>query len=381
MGAARKTPKRASTPVAAKTPVKKRKVAQPKLEGSGVLTAIHKRLGKGAETFAYPLAAGNLLSDVKEWIPSGFPGLDYILGGGWAVGRASEVSGPEGSGKSALTHRALSGVQSIGGRALVLDFELALDSDKLARLDIDPNAVDVVYPHHIEEAWNVVYTALAELRRNPPKAPFLIVWDSIAAAPAKAQVELKSQEDHTVAAQARAISMGVKRMYREIAEVRAHMMWVNQERVKMNAVAFGQQTNTPGGMELKFAASQRVRCVVVKRLKGTTEGALATGYLVKTITSKCRNFPPHRSAEWVLDFEHGPSPELTMWFVLLDAGVLVRTKGSYTVKGVEGTFSKKGWLDFLAEPVTREAVTTIYLDIVSQGGAKAFREKGNLEED
>jgi hypothetical protein len=43
-------------------------------------------------------SAGSIMSEVREWIPTGFPGLDFIFGGGWPVGRCSEVAGEEGCG-------------------------------------------------------------------------------------------------------------------------------------------------------------------------------------------------------------------------------------------------------------------------------------------
>jgi len=284
-----------------KKPVKKAPAKSPGKSKSGkkksdastsddVVQAVRKKLKqkKRDEGNIRLLSDKGVLSEVKEWIPTGFAHLDLILGGGWAVGRASEVFGPEGSGKSALSHLAIRSCQRQGGEALLLDFEVALDPDKMKQLQIDAKRLIYATPTDIEEGWDIVWATVDQLTAKPPKHPFLIVWDSIAGSVPRAELDEKSSSDAHVALIAKAMSKGCRKMYRRIAKVRAHMLWVNQVRDKFGGSSFLKQTETPGGRAVKFAASQRVDCRVIKRRRDAGQEADPTGYTIKTSTVKSR---------------------------------------------------------------------------------------------
>lgn len=318
---------------------------------------MRKRL-KGHEQNISVLSAGDILSEVTEWIPTSFPNLDHILGGGWAVGRASEVFGSEGSGKSALTHMAIKACQQQGGTALILDFETSLDPDKLEQLDIDSDRLIYCNPDHIEQAWDIVWETIDYLEHNQPKAPFLIVWDSIAASVPKAELEEKDSGASHIGLIARSMSKGCRKMFKKIAGVRAHIMWVNQERETVGGQSFFKEFVTPGGKAVRYAASIRVRTTRVSTLK---QGDVRTGYLIRATTRKCRLAPPHQKANWVLDFRYGPSPELTMFQVLLDAKKIKSAGGgNYGIVGHKTKFKKgASFLQALADdPVFRQHVET-----------------------
>jgi hypothetical protein len=171
---------------------------------------------------------------------------------------------------------------------------------------------------------------------------------------------------------------GCKKMYRAIAEVNAHMMFINQERDQIGGFSGwgGPKKTTPGGAELKYACSARVRCQRVSTLKASGTTGVATGYLIKTSTTKCRNFPPHRHATWVLDFEDMRWPDLTMRHVLMDARKMRSTGGGYyACTWSKGTKIKKSdWFKELEDPAFRAGAKSTYLTILDAGGAKSFLE-------
>jgi protein RecA len=348
------------------------------------------------------MSEDEVLADVKEFIPTGFPVLDSILGGGWAVGRASEVFGAEGSGKSALTHAAIVSVQSMGGVAIYLDWENALDPDKMEQLGIVPERLVYVTPEYIEQGWDVVWDAVGALIDKHPDAPTLIIWDSVAASIPKEEYEQKTTEKvGSPGAIARAMSKGCRKMFRAIARTRAHMMWVNQERVQIGKFAgFGPPPQeTVGGVAIRYAASQRVRVARVMTLK---QGLRATGYLIKVTTKKNRCAPPHQQATWVLDFTVGPSPALTALQHLKEWGVLKtapkkdrpveseaeeakRAQGpkEYVAPWSKLTFSDKDWLRLLEthEPFARGAQEAYRALIDRMATATTRPDQGASEEE
>lgn len=342
-----------------------------------LVAAIRKKV-KG--TRIDTLDRSSALSDVKEWIPSGFPGLDRILGGGWAVGRASEVFGDEGCGKTAIAHRAILGVQSMGGYAVHLDFEAALDEKKILQLGIDPARLIYEIPEHIEQGWDIIWATIGQLREKPPDVPVLIVWDSIGGAVPKAELEAVSADKHQVGEVARSMSKGCRKMFKAIAEVRAHMMWISQERHKIGGFSpFGPVKETSGGKGPKYAASQRVRLARVKTIK---EGKRATGYLIKAVTKKNRLAPPEQSMEWVIDFKAGPSPELTVLHTLLDAGRVRASSGKliFPPWGKDKPFPRANWPQLVQDATRRKLAMASYLEVIGAGGPLAVREQDSDDE-
>ena len=181
------------------------------------------------------------------------------------------------------------------------------------------------------------------------------------------------------------MTRGCMKMFAEISKVRAHMMWINQNRSKIGGFSGwgGPQTDTTGGRAVKFAASQRVSNRVVKRLKPSAKkGTEPSGYLVSTITDKCRVAPPHRKTEWVLDFTVGPSPELTALHLLLEAGILKKGKGPGRLKApwTEDQFRKSAWLVELQDLGFRKGARESLQLVIDAGGARKYLE-GNKDPD
>lgn len=367
--------------VPAPKPVAAPKLARASSKLSGVVSSIVHSVQKKVRGSAInTLDQRAALSDVKEWIPSGFPGLDAILGGGWAVGRASEVFGDEGCGKTALAHRAILGVQSIGGVAVLLDFEAALDEQKITQLGIDPTRLIYEIPDHIEQGWDIIWSIMDTLQETKPDAPFLIVWDSIGGAVPKAELDAKSSEKATVGEVARAMSRGCRRMFKTIASVRAHMMWISQERHKIGGFSpLGPVKETSGGKGPKYAASQRLRCARVKTL---SSGERKVGYLIKSITKKNRLAAPEQTTEWVIDFRFGPSPEMTMLNELQEAGRVVASKGSLMFRpwGSDFRFKRADWVEILHDKGRMETALQAYMELVQAGGAFAMKRAQDAED-
>ena len=159
------------------------------------------------------------------------------------------------------------------------------------------------------------------------------------------------------------MSKGCRKMFRRIAQVRAHMMWVNQERDNIGGGMFAEAT-TPGGRAVRYAASMRVRVTRVATMpKGSDQ--VKTHYLIRALTKKCRLFPPHRKFTWVLDFKHGPSPELTLFQNLLDERVIKSSgSGTYLAKWSKKKFKKSQWLERMEDEGFRTHAEDAYKAIL-----------------
>lgn len=329
---------------------------------------------------------------MNEWISSGFADVDRILGGGWAVGRCSESFGDEASGKSALAHMAIRQVQLMDGIALLLDFEHALDKKKIKNVGIDLERLVYATPDSMEEGWEILWMFLRQVRqlRRERKliGPVLVVFDSIAAAVPKAELEGRMDE-HSVGLHARLMSKGCRKATKLVARSRAHVMWINQYRSKIGGSSWGgPDKDTTGGRAAKFYSSQRVSCTRIKRLRPSAEaGTPPSGYLVKCETEKCRLCPPHRRSEWVLDFTEGPSTSLTARHLLMEAKIIRPKKGRLTAPWMDGElFRMREWPELWRRKDFRKGARVALRALVAAGGVWEYldarkRAKGDEDED
>lgn len=278
--------------------------------------------GKSGDPGLMVMSAGDIVSEVVTRVPTGFPELDEILGGGLPVGRSMEVYGPEASGKSAFVHLSIRAFQAIGGGTLLSDFEHAAEQEKLIRLGADPKAIVNSDPDSIEQAQIIWIDFLERMVAEPPVAPWLLGFDSIAAAPPKVEIGRAVMEKNTkVGAQASAMGIFFRSTNKLISRAKVCAIFVNQEREGIPKPGqFYVPPVTPGGRAAKYYASVRVRFVKVATLKDDNDKA--SGYLIRATTDKCRLVPPHQKAIWVIDFARGPSPELTTFHTLLQANIL-----------------------------------------------------------
>lgn len=280
-------------------------------------------------------------------------------------------------GKSALAHMAIRSVQRMGGYAVLLDFEAALDEQKIIQLGIDTSRLIYEIPEHAERGWDIIWAIMDRLKEKSPNAPVLIVWDSIGGAIPKAELDDKTTEKAHVGEIARIMSRGCRRMFKAIAEARAHVMWIAQERHKIGGFSpFGPVKETSGGKGPKYAASQRVRCAKVKTLKAGGEAKRSIGYQIKSITKKNRLAAPEQSVEWVIDFKVGPSPELSILQVLQDANVVRAEKGKLRLRGVDQPFARADWPALYEKDAkVRKTADDAFAKVINAGGALAVRDR------
>ena len=116
------------------------------------LQQIEKQFGKGSI-----MKLGEESARVAvEVIPTGSIGLDLALGvGGVPRGRIVEIYGPESSGKTTLALTIIANAQRLGGNAVFIDAEHALDAAYAQKLGVDITNLHVAQPDTGEEALEI----------------------------------------------------------------------------------------------------------------------------------------------------------------------------------------------------------------------------------
>lgn len=213
--------------------------------------AINKKEGNGV---IYTLGSKNANLKINRW-STGIADLDAIIGGGMPEGRVVEIFGPEGSGKTTLLYH----LCSMHQLCLDIPIEGTFDAERASVFGNRAKQMLIYRARYGEDALN---KTIQFARAGIP----LIGIDSVPSMVPKEDAEkvLKSAdrdsiEEQRIGGTARLLNKYLP-IIEEIIEVSGTtLIFTNQVRDKMNAMLFGEKTDTPGGRKLKHACSIRIQ--------------------------------------------------------------------------------------------------------------------------
>jgi RecA/RadA recombinase len=192
------------------------------------LQQIEKQFGRGA---IVKLGDPSALVPV-DVISSGSVALDLALGvGGIPRGRVIEIYGPESSGKTTLALTIIANAQKLGGNAVFIDAEHALDAAYAQKLGVDIAELHVAQPDTGEEALEIADTLVRS------GAVDVVVIDSVAALVPRAEIEGEMGDSH-VGLQARLMSQALRKLTGSISKSKTCVIFINQIRMQIG-VMFG----------------------------------------------------------------------------------------------------------------------------------------------
>jgi recombination protein RecA len=310
-------------------------------------------------------------ADGVEFFSSGCTLLDAALGGGWAVGRVSNILGESASGKSLLGIEAAANfmLSYPNGHIVHIDTEAAFDPDYAETLGLNTETIDLYEDFAtVEQVASMFDSMLAEREDEEKHEPCLIILDSMDALTTNAEVA-RSMEDGTFGVEkAKLLSQLFRRYIRRLNACGITLMIMSQVRANLNAGPFGKQTITSGGKALKFYVSQQVELQHLKQIKKTVSGnERVVGVMSKASIVKNRMGPAHRKVEFPIMFGYGVHDEAASLQFLVksgrgsDVGIKDTLAAATTfLKQVDGSEAKER-----ATHITkiREAAIKAYRDI------------------
>lgn len=299
-----------------------------------VFSQIDKQYGKGSIMLLgqAPLVAADAIS-------TGSLLVDNAIGiGGIPRGRVIEIYGPEASGKTTLALQVIAQAQAKGGTCAFIDAEHALDPEYARALGIEIDNLIISQPDYGEQALEIAEMLIRSAAID------VVVIDSVAALVPKNELDGDMGDQH-VGLQARLMSQALRKLTPVVHKSKTSLIFINQVRQNISAMAFAPKETTTGGKALKFYASLRLEVRRIESLKDKDGGDRGNRVQIKVAKNKMA--PPFKVVVVDLLFGHGISREGD----LLDAALLCQI------------VSQSGaWFSFNGEKIGqgREAVMNMF---------------------
>ena len=295
-------------------------------------------------------------SEVRGWVGSGSSMLDLAISnrknGGFPIGRISEITGLEASGKSLLAAHALANTQAEGGLAVYIDTENAASREFLDAIGVDLEKMLYIPLETIEDIFEAIESIVTKIRESNKDRLVTIVVDSVMGASTKIEMAKEFDKDGYATSKAIILSKGMRKLTNMIGREKICLIFTNQLRVRLG-VAFGDPYTTSGGKAIPFHASVRLRLKSVGQIKVKKDGIdQAIGIKTRCQVVKNRMGPPLKTVDYDIYFESGID-NYGGWLNIMKQFKLVDTAGAwYTFTRKDGTaikFLSKDFVKKLAE--------------------------------
>jgi len=304
-----------------------------------------KQLIKEINTDKKDRVAYNLIDDaspteISGYISTGSVLLDYAVSnkrnGGIPLGRVTEISGQESTGKSLLGLEILKNVQKMGGIAILLDTENATNPELLQNIGIDLNRFIYAQPDYIESCFDVIEKIIKKVHTTKADRPVAIVWDSIAATPPRDEL-MGDYEDNTMGLAARKLAQGLRKITQTVGTEKISFVLINQLKHKIGMSAmYGDPMVSFGGKAIPYHSSVRIQLGARGKIEGEgkKDDIIGVGVRAKVIKNKIAC--PFRTAEFDILFNIGISEGDQIFDALSSVGKI-------SINGRTYKFSKGAW--------------------------------------
>ena len=296
-------------------------------------------------------------TNVDGWVSTGCAMLDVAISnrpyGGLPVGRITEITGLEQSGKSLVSAHLLAETQKQGGVAVLIDTETAVSRDFLEAIGVDVSKLLYVTADSVEQIFDFTETIIEKVRETSKDKLVTIVVDSVAAASTTNELASDYKKDGYATDKAIIISKAMRKITNMIGRQKISLVFTNQLRQKMNAM-FGDPWTTSGGKALAFHASVRLRLKNMGQIKMKQGGQERTvGMKVRCQVVKNRMGPPLRAADFEIYFDRGID-NYGSWLKVMKENNLVKQAGAWytyvdTETGEEIKFQSKDFIEMMGE--------------------------------
>ena len=248
----------------------------------------------------------NLQKSGIAFVESGCKLLDCVLGGGWPLGRISNVVGNKSSGKTLLAIEACTNFNKRypDGKIYYLEAEAAFDQDYANALGMPVDAIEFTETENtIEALFEELEITIAAHKKSGE--PGLFVVDSLDALSDRAELNRKIDEGSYGGNKPKKLSELFRRLTSDLEKTKIHLMVVSQIRDNIG-VLVGPKHTRAGGKALDFYASQVLWLTEIKKHSKTSKGIKRViGIQVKALCKKNKVGLPYRECDFPILFGYG----------------------------------------------------------------------------
>ena len=243
-------------------------------------------------------------SEIKMF-SSGCAVLDCVLGGGFPLGRMSNIVGDKSSGKTLLAIEACSQFlrRFPDGDIKYFETESAFDVLYAEALGMPVESIDFIdceADNTVEFLFNSLTTVCEK-----SKVPTLYIVDSMDALSDRAEQGRKIDEGTYAMGKQKKLSEMFRRLIKKVEASSVHLMIVSQVRERIGQ-GVGEKYTRAGGKGLDFYASQILWLAEIGKLKKTIKGVeRVIGIKVKAKCKKNKVGLPFRECEYPVYFGYG----------------------------------------------------------------------------
>lgn len=264
---------------------------------------INKKEGEGT---VYSIGSQHANLKINRW-STGIEDLDAIIGGGIPEGRVVEIFGPESSGKTTLLYH----LCSLHPLCLDIPIEGTFDAGRAQVFGNRPKQMLIYRAKYGEDAFNktIKFAKAGIPLIGIDSVPSMVPKDD--AEKVLRSAERDSIEEQRIGGTARLMNKYLPTVEEIIEVTGTTLIFINQVRDKMNAMMFGEKTDTPGGRKLKHACSLRIQVArkawieIPNKNPCNSAASEKIGLIMKCKVVKSKVSNPMGECEIPLIFERG----------------------------------------------------------------------------
>ncbi len=324
-------------------------------------------------------------TEVREFVSSGSSMLDLVISngpnGGFPVGRITEITGLEASGKSLLAAHTLANTQKKGGVAVYIDTENAVSHEFLQAIGVDLEKMLYVPLDTIEDIFEAIEHIIETIRSSDRDRLVTIVVDSVAGSTTKVEAESDYDKDGWATSKAIIISKAMRKITNMIGRQKVTLIFTNQLRQKLG-VMFGDPWTTSGGKALAFHSSVRLRLKQMGQIKMKIDGVdQVIGIKCRAQVVKNRVGPPLRMINYDMYFDSGID-DFGGWLGTLKDYKIVTTAGAWSqMPRKDGSVWKFQGKDFVPKLMEDKELKQEVYDIISEKIIMTYKKDAVIDQD
>tara|TARA_R110002020_G_scaffold22691_1_gene76372 strand:- start:342 stop:1334 length:993 start_codon:yes stop_codon:yes gene_type:complete len=311
--------------------------------------------------------AGLLSEQVPDlgFVGTGSYALNKIVSGkytkGIPIGMITQFHGEASTAKTVFGTHILKEAQTKGYYSMMVDSENAYNPEFASHLGINPKDLIYAAPETLEDCFQVIEDTILTIRETDKETPIVVVYDSIAVSPSKAEYEAESYEGNNMQGAIRAKSTGacLRKINPLMRKHKVALVIINQIRNKVGVMYGSPDTMAAGGKSLEYYLGVNLKCISNKTsdlIKDDNKKVIGIQGKLRNTKNKCSI--PFKECEFELMFDEGLNSYTGLLKLMEEDGHVERNGAWYTIVATGKKFQSKEFVELMQTPVD-EGVTPL----------------------